>query len=42
MDSLDRRLFVLPDETMVFPGHGEGTTIGVERPHIEEWRTRGW
>lgn len=42
MGSLDRRLFVLPDETMVFPGHGEGTTIGVERPHIEEWRTRGW
>jgi glyoxylase-like metal-dependent hydrolase (beta-lactamase superfamily II) len=42
MDSLDRRLFVLSDETMVFPGHGEGTTIGVERPHIEEWRQRGW
>ena len=38
MDSLDRRLFVLPDETLVFPGHGEGTTIGTERPHIEEWR----
>jgi glyoxylase-like metal-dependent hydrolase (beta-lactamase superfamily II) len=42
MDSLDRRLFVLPDETMVFPGHGEDTTIGVERPHVEEWRARGW
>lgn len=30
------------DETVVYPGHGDDTTLGVERPHLEEWRTRGW
>ncbi len=42
MDSLERRLFVLPDATLVYPGHGEPTTIGEERPHLAEWRERGW
>ncbi|EFV12533.1 MBL fold metallo-hydrolase [Segniliparus rugosus] len=32
----------LPDSTVVHPGHGNGTTLGVERPHLEEWRERGW
>jgi glyoxylase-like metal-dependent hydrolase (beta-lactamase superfamily II) len=32
----------LPDETWVYPGHGDDTTLGVERPHLEEWRARGW
>ncbi len=32
----------LPDETWVYPGHGKDTTIGAERPHLEEWRQRGW
>lgn len=32
----------LPDETWVYPGHGNDTTVGVERPHLEEWRQRGW
>jgi glyoxylase-like metal-dependent hydrolase (beta-lactamase superfamily II) len=31
-----------PDETIVLPGHGDGTTIGVERPQLSEWKTRGW
>ncbi len=32
----------LPDEAWVYPGHGNDTTIGAERPHLEEWRERGW
>lgn len=30
------------DDTWVYPGHGRDTTLGAERPHLEEWRTRGW
>jgi len=32
----------LPDATWVYPGHGDDTTLGTERPHLEEWRDRGW
>jgi glyoxylase-like metal-dependent hydrolase (beta-lactamase superfamily II) len=32
----------LPDETWVYPGHGNDTTLGVERPSLAEWRARGW
>ena len=32
----------LPDETWVYPGHGGDTTRGAERPHLAEWRERGW
>jgi glyoxylase-like metal-dependent hydrolase (beta-lactamase superfamily II) len=32
----------LPDETWFYPGHGNDSTLGVERPHLEEWRERGW
>jgi glyoxylase-like metal-dependent hydrolase (beta-lactamase superfamily II) len=32
----------LPDETWVYPGHGGDTTLGAERPHLKEWRDRGW
>jgi glyoxylase-like metal-dependent hydrolase (beta-lactamase superfamily II) len=32
----------LPDETWVYPGHGDDTTIGAERPHLREWAERGW
>lgn len=31
-----------PDETKVLPGHGDTTTLGVERPQLDEWRERGW
>lgn len=40
--SIETRLFVLPDDTVVMPGHGPDTTIGAERPHLGEWVTRGW
>lgn len=30
------------DDTVIYPGHGKDTTLGVERPHLAEWRERGW
>ncbi|MEB3024099.1 MBL fold metallo-hydrolase [[Mycobacterium] crassicus] len=30
------------DDTVVYPGHGDDTTVGAERPHLDEWRQRGW
>ena len=40
--SIDRRLFTLPPEHLVLPGHGLDTTVGAERPHLDDWATRGW
>ena len=40
--SIDSRLFVLPQETIVMPGHGDDTTIGTERPFLQEWIDRRW
>jgi glyoxylase-like metal-dependent hydrolase (beta-lactamase superfamily II) len=43
MTGLEERVFgALPDETWVYPGHGDDTTLGAERPHLTEWRERGW
>jgi glyoxylase-like metal-dependent hydrolase (beta-lactamase superfamily II) len=43
LDDVEHRIFdVLPDDTWVYPGHGNDTTLGVERPHLGEWRERGW
>jgi glyoxylase-like metal-dependent hydrolase (beta-lactamase superfamily II) len=43
MDDLQERVFGrLPDGTWVYPGHGQDTTLGTERPHVPEWRARGW
>jgi glyoxylase-like metal-dependent hydrolase (beta-lactamase superfamily II) len=43
MDDLEERVFgPLPDGTWVYPGHGKDTTLGAERPHIPQWRARGW
>lgn len=43
VDDLESRVFgTLPDETWFYPGHGEDSTLGEQRPHVQEWRERGW
>ncbi len=42
ISSIDRRLFTLPAETLVLPGHGLDTTVGTERPNLDTWIERGW
>jgi glyoxylase-like metal-dependent hydrolase (beta-lactamase superfamily II) len=32
----------LPDDTWFYPGHGKDSTLGAERPHLADWRDRGW
>ena len=43
MDDLEQRVFApFDDSTWFYPGHGKDTTLGAERPHLAEWRERGW
>jgi glyoxylase-like metal-dependent hydrolase (beta-lactamase superfamily II) len=43
LDDVENKLFgQLPDETWFYPGHGNDSTLGAERPALGEWRTRGW
>ena len=43
LTDVSERLFATyPDAAVVHPGHGKPTTLGAERPHLEEWRARGW
>ena len=43
VDDVEARVFdVLPDDTWFYPGHGNDSTLGAERPHLAEWRARGW
>ena len=43
IDDVSTKLFDrLPDDTWFYPGHGDDSTIGAERPHLDEWRERGW
>ncbi|HET8582540.1 MAG TPA: MBL fold metallo-hydrolase [Jatrophihabitans sp.] len=43
IDDVTSRVFdVLPDDTWFYPGHGNDSTLGAERPHLSEWRDRGW
>ncbi|MGH3445882.1 MAG: MBL fold metallo-hydrolase [Nocardioidaceae bacterium] len=43
IDDVSTKLFDrLPDETWLYPGHGDDSTLGDQRPHLAEWRDRGW
>ncbi|MFW5474239.1 MBL fold metallo-hydrolase [Knoellia sp. CPCC 206450] len=43
IEDVTTRVFaVYDDDTWVYPGHGGDTTLGAERPHLDEWRERGW
>lgn len=42
IDSIDRRLFTLPGDLVVLPGHGLDTTLDTERPQLDTWIARGW
>ncbi len=43
IDDVEHKLLDrLPDETWVYPGHGDDTTLGAERPSLPAWRARGW
>ena len=43
IDDVEQRVFAtLPDQTWFYPGHGNDSTLGAERPHLAEWRERGW
>ena len=43
LGDVQSRLFdVLPDDTWFYPGHGDDSTLGEQKPHIDEWRARGW
>jgi glyoxylase-like metal-dependent hydrolase (beta-lactamase superfamily II) len=43
LDDVTSRVFdVYADSTVVYPGHGDDTTLGAERPSLKDWRERGW
>ncbi len=43
INDVESKLFGrFPDDTHVYPGHGNDTVLGTERPHLAEWRERGW
>lgn len=43
LEDVSTRLFdAYPDSAVIYPGHGDDTTLGAERPHLAEWKERGW
>ena len=43
IDDVEVKIFRrLPDDTWFYPGHGADSTRGAARPHLAEWRERGW
>ena len=41
IESITKKLLILPDETIVYPGHGKSTKIGEEKPIYLELKPRG-
>ena len=41
-DVKSRVFETLPDDTWFYPGHGDDSTLGKERPNLGEWHARGW
>ena len=42
IDDVEQRVFAVYPEAHVHPGHGDSTMLSAERPHLSEWRARGW
>lgn len=43
IDEVETKIFQrLPDDTWFYPGHGDDSTLGTERPALPQWRARGW
>jgi glyoxylase-like metal-dependent hydrolase (beta-lactamase superfamily II) len=43
IESIEQRFYrVFDDNTIFWPGHGNESTIGNERSHLDEWVERGW
>ena len=43
IDDVETKIFgTLPDDTWFYPGHGDDGLLGDQRPHLAEWRARGW
>lgn len=43
IEDVSTRVFdIYDDDTWFYPGHGDDSTLGAERPHLDEWRARGW
>ncbi|MEI6709459.1 MAG: MBL fold metallo-hydrolase [Actinomycetota bacterium] len=41
--SVEERLFrPYGAQTLFYPGHGTGSSLGHESPHLDEWVARGW
>lgn len=41
-DVRERLFDVHGDDAIVHPGHGDDTTLGAERPHLDDWWERRW
>ncbi|WP_152192926.1 MBL fold metallo-hydrolase [Georgenia satyanarayanai] len=41
VESIRDRILTLPESTEVLTGHGDPTSVGAEKPHLQEWIDRG-